>query len=139
MCNYCQNLGYFLFQHLVTLPNRRFFSRRRWWLGSAQFPKIFVIAFHSLTLLLRHFINTTAYHWRAVTSLHFLLHLTAYEGVLCLAWGMSSLWNIIHYLKASSVTRKNPQMSIKVGQKWFHYKKIWFWHLYKNCLRMWEI
>ena len=34
---------------------------------------------------------------------------------------------------------KNRQMSIKVAQKWFHKKNEWFWHLYKNCLRMWKI
>ena len=31
------------------------------------------------------------------------------------------------------------QMSIKVAQKWFHYKNYRFWHLYKNWLRMGEI
>ena len=39
----------------------------------------------------------------------------------------------------SSVTRKNRQIFIKVAQKWFHYKNYRFWHLYKNCLRMWKI
>ena len=34
---------------------------------------------------------------------------------------------------------KSHQMSIKVAQKWFHYKKDRFWHLYKNCLTMWMI
>ena len=34
---------------------------------------------------------------------------------------------------------KNRQMSIKLAQKWFHYKNDRFWHLYKNCQRMWEI
>ena len=29
-------------------------------------------------------------------------------------------------------------MSIKLAQKLFHYKNDRFWHLYKNCLRMWE-
>ena len=38
-----------------------------------------------------------------------------------------------------SVTRKNCQMSIKVPRKWFHEKNNRFWHLYKNCLRIWEI
>ena len=33
---------------------------------------------------------------------------------------------------------KNRQMSVKVAQKWFHWKNDRFWHLYKNCLRMWE-
>ena len=32
---------------------------------------------------------------------------------------------------------KNRQMSIKVAQKWFLEKNDRFWHLYKNCLRMW--
>ena len=40
---------------------------------------------------------------------------------------------------STSVTRKNPQMSIKVGQKWFQLKNDIFWHLYKNCLRMCKI
>ena len=31
---------------------------------------------------------------------------------------------------------KNRQMSIKVTQKWFHYKNDRIWHLYKNCLRL---
>ena len=35
--------------------------------------------------------------------------------------------------------KKNRQMSIKVAQKWFHQKNKLFWHLNKNCLRMWEI
>ena len=35
--------------------------------------------------------------------------------------------------------QKKCQMSIKVAQKWFHYKNDSFWHLFKNCLRMWEI
>ena len=39
----------------------------------------------------------------------------------------------------SSVTRKNHQMSIKVCQKWFHYKNDISWQLYKNWLRMSEI
>ena len=30
-------------------------------------------------------------------------------------------------------------MSIKVALKWFHQKNDRFWHLYKNCQRMWEI
>ena len=30
-------------------------------------------------------------------------------------------------------------MSIKVAQKWFHYKYDIFWHLHKYCLRKWEI
>ena len=34
---------------------------------------------------------------------------------------------------------KNRQMSIKVAQKWYHKKNEWFWHLCKNCLRMWKI
>ena len=34
---------------------------------------------------------------------------------------------------------KNRQMPIKVAQKWFHEKNDRFWHLYQNCLRMWEI
>ena len=34
---------------------------------------------------------------------------------------------------------KNRQMSKKVAQKWFHKKNEWLWHIYKNCLRMWEI
>ena len=34
---------------------------------------------------------------------------------------------------------ENRKMSIKVDQKWFHYKNDIFWHLYKKCLRMWEI
>ena len=34
---------------------------------------------------------------------------------------------------------KNCQMSIKVAQKWFHQENDTFWHLHKNCLRMWEI
>ena len=34
---------------------------------------------------------------------------------------------------------KNRQMSIKVAQKWFHQKMIDDRHLYKKCLRMWEI
>ena len=34
---------------------------------------------------------------------------------------------------------KNRQTSIKVAQKWFHYKNEWFWNLYKNCLTMWAI
>ena len=34
---------------------------------------------------------------------------------------------------------KNCQMSIKVAQIWFHKKNEWFWYLYKNYLRMWEI
>ena len=34
---------------------------------------------------------------------------------------------------------KNSQMSIKVAQKWFNLKNDRFWHLFKNCLRMWEI
>ena len=37
------------------------------------------------------------------------------------------------------MTRKNRQMSIKVVQKWFYKKNDRFWHLHKNCLRMWEI
>ena len=32
--------------------------------------------------------------------------------------------------------QKNRQMSIKVVQKWFHYKNDRFWHLHKNCLRI---
>ena len=36
-----------------------------------------------------------------------------------------------------SVTRKNRQMSIKVAQK--SLENYRFWHLYKNCLSMWEI
>ena len=35
--------------------------------------------------------------------------------------------------------KKNRQISIKVAQKWFHKKNYIFLHLYKNCLRMWEI
>ena len=31
---------------------------------------------------------------------------------------------------------KSRQISVKVAQKWFHYKKGRFWHHYKNCLRM---
>ena len=34
---------------------------------------------------------------------------------------------------------KNRQMSVKLAQKWFNYKNDRFWHLYKNCLRTWEI
>ena len=34
---------------------------------------------------------------------------------------------------------KNRQISINVAQKWFHKKNEWLWHIYKNCLRMWEI
>ena len=30
---------------------------------------------------------------------------------------------------------KSRQMSIKVAQKWFHYKNERFWHIYKNCLK----
>ena len=41
---------------------------------------------------------------------------------------------VVH--EASSVTRKK---SPNVAQKWFHEKYDSFWHLYKNCLRMWEI
>ena len=33
---------------------------------------------------------------------------------------------------------KNRQISIKVVQKWFHYKNNRFWHLYKNCRRTWD-
>ena len=42
-------------------------------------------------------------------------------------------------LEGASMTRKNRQMSIKVAQKGFHQKNDRFWHLYKICLRMWEI
>ena len=35
--------------------------------------------------------------------------------------------------------KKIAQISIKAGQKWFHKKNEWLWHIYKNCLRMWEI
>ena len=48
----------------------------------------------------------------------------------------SEFW---YSLRKASVTRKNRQMSIKVAQKWFHWKNDRFWHLYKNWLRMWEI
>ena len=34
---------------------------------------------------------------------------------------------------------KNRRMSIKVAQKWLCLKYDRFWHLCKNCLRMWEI
>ena len=34
---------------------------------------------------------------------------------------------------------KSHQMYLKVAQKRFHYKNDRFVHLYKNCLRMWEI
>ena len=34
---------------------------------------------------------------------------------------------------------KNRQMSIKVAQNDFTSKSNRFWHLYENCLRMWEI
>ena len=34
---------------------------------------------------------------------------------------------------------KIRQMSIKVAQRWIHWKNEWFWHLYKNCLTMWVI
>ena len=30
---------------------------------------------------------------------------------------------------------KSCQMSIKIIQKWFHFKNERFWHLYKNCLK----
>ena len=66
--------------------------------------------------------------------------------------GVWRLWSILIYDSLSnkskfclilgllnSVTRKNCQMSIKVAQHWFHLKNDRFWHLYKNCLRMWEI
>ena len=48
-------------------------------------------------------------------------------------------WTRPQWRAMISVTRKNRQMSIKVAQKWFHEKYDSFWHLYKNCLRMWEI
>ena len=35
--------------------------------------------------------------------------------------------------------QENRQMSIKVAQKLVHYKNDRVWHLYENCLRMWEI
>ena len=34
---------------------------------------------------------------------------------------------------------KYRQMSIKDAQKWFQLKNDRFWHLFKNCLKMWEI
>ena len=38
------------------------------------------------------------------------------------------------FLVICSVTRKSPN----VAQKWFHQRNDRFWHLYKNCLRIWE-
>ena len=43
-------------------------------------------------------------------------------------WGIRTVW-----------PEKNRQMSIKVAQKWFHYKNDRFWHLSKNCVTMQEI
>ena len=40
----------------------------------------------------------------------------------------------IHYMR-SVWPVKSRQMSIKVAQKWFHYKNEWFRHLDKNCLK----
>ena len=40
-------------------------------------------------------------------------------------WLMQSVW-----------PEKNRQISIKVAQKFFHYKNECFWLIYKNCLTM---
>ena len=60
--------------------------------------------------------------------------------------GKESCWeSLFRYLRhrdwgservVGSVTSKNRQMSIKVPQKWFHYKNYRFWHLYKSSVRM---
>ena len=43
------------------------------------------------------------------------------------------------YWPTSVWPEKNRQMSLKVAQKWFHYKKDRLWHLCKNCFWMLEI
>ena len=64
---------------------------------------------------------TLHWQWSAITTLR-----------ACLKF------NISFYL-GSVWPENNCQMSIKVAQKWFHLKNDRFWHLCKNCLRMWEI
>ena len=63
-----------------------------------------------------------------------------HEFGFCWSLCVSSI--IVHCCEITtcfSVTKKNCQMSVKVAQKWFHLKNEIFWHLYKNCLRIWEI
>ena len=56
------------------------------------------------------------------------------NNLWCVQWTMGRQHNM-----TTSVTRNKSIKSIKVDQKWFHQKNDRFWHIYKNCLRMWEI
>ena len=42
-------------------------------------------------------------------------------------------------LITNNVTRIFFPNVYKSCPKWFHSKNDWFWHLYKNCQRMWDI
>ena len=57
------------------------------------------------------------------------LHSVLGRGTWITEWYHTWLWTV--WLD------NNRQMSIKVAQKWLHYKNEWFWHIYKNCLEMW--
>ena len=53
--------------------------------------------------------------------------------------GVSQSQVDIHHCHMISVTSKKSPNVYRCCPKWFHYKNEWFWHLYKNCLRINEI
>ena len=79
--------------------------------------------------------------WFAVVS-----HITSFNELECITLQKTSylILNLVHNFRSFqylsiSVTRKKSPNVYKSYPKMISLKNDRFWHLYKNCLRLWEI